>query len=138
MDQMTKTKTKASQGIYFDLAYIFNDLNKRFFACRINASLSWGQRNTRARKRSIRFGSYNPNTKSIIINPCLDQAIVPYICVERIMFHEMLHQQFPAKKGAHGKLMVHYREFYEYEKTYPYLKEADQWLKANLSDLLRY
>lgn len=127
-----------SEGIYFDLRPIYADLNQRFFDEKINARLKWGVRRTLETKRSLRLGSYHPTTKTIIINPCLDQAIVPHICVERILFHEMLHQYFPAKKSASGRNIIHHREFNEFEKTYPHLNEADGWFKINLSRLLKF
>lgn len=127
-----------SRGVYFDLGPMFHDLNRRFFNDRIAADLKWGIRRTEKTKRSIRLGSYRPQTKTIVIHPCLDQAIVPMICVERILFHEMLHQHLPAKKDRAGKNCIHHREFNEFEKNYPYLKEADSWIKANLKRLLTF
>lgn len=134
----TVAKKTYTKGIYFDLAPIFHDLNRRFFNHTIAARLTWGQRKTLSHKRSIRLGSYHPTKKIIIINPCLDQAIVPHICVERIMFHEMLHQFFPSIKSSTGKNLIHHREFYDFEKTYPYLEQADRWLSVNLGRLLQY
>jgi len=135
---MKQEQTNNTRGLYFDLHPIFCELNSRFFGGKISAHLRWGQRRTIANKRAIRLGSYHPKQKVITINPCLDQAMVPSICLERILFHEMAHQYFPAKKSPTGKNLVHYREFNEFERNYPYLKEADLWLKANLSRLLRY
>lgn len=132
--------SRNKNGIYFDLSPIFHDLNQRFFNEKIEATLKWGQRRTHtgSNKRSLRLGSYHPHSKTIVINPCLDQAMVPLICVERILFHEMLHQYLPAIKSPTGKRLVHYREFNEFEKTYPYLIQADSWIKLNLSRLLQY
>lgn len=127
-----------SQGVYFDLAVIYHDLNGRYFNHTIKADLAWGQRRSKTHKASLRLGSYHPVKRRITINPCLDQAIVPYICLERIMFHEMLHQYFPSKKSPSGKNLVHYREFNEFEKKYPYLEQADFWLKTNLWRLLKF
>ncbi len=136
--KLTKTKSQ-TLGIYFDLMPLFVDLNRRFFDETIEAQLTWGiRRKERSVKRSIRLGSYHPASKTIVINPCLDQAIVPMMCVERILFHEMLHQHLPAKKDRAGKNRVHYPEFYDFENKYPYLKEADGWIKANLKRLLSY
>jgi len=135
---MKQEQTTETRGLYFDLEPIFCELNQRFFAGLIQARLRWGKRRTIANKRAIRLGSYHPRHKIITINPCLDQAMVPTICLERILFHEMAHQYFPPKKSPQGKNMIHYREFNDFERTYPYLKEADLWLKANLSRLLCY
>jgi hypothetical protein len=131
-------KQHKTTGVYFDLGKIFADLNWRFFAHSIEANIKWGIRRQLRSKRSIRLGSYHPDKKTIIIHPCLDQAMVPLICVERILFHEMLHQHLPIKKSPTGKNLAHYPEFYEFEKKYPYLKEADLWLKGNLPRLLSF
>jgi predicted SprT family Zn-dependent metalloprotease len=134
-----KDRSYNTCGLYFDLQAIFNELNNRFFAAQIEAKLRWGQRRVGAQaKRAIRLGSYHPRTKIITINPCLDQAIVPKICLERIVFHEMVHQYLPAKKSPAGKNLIHHKEFNTFEKSYPYLREADLWLESNLCRLLRY
>jgi hypothetical protein len=103
---------RSKPGIYFDLTAIFADLNERFFNRSINASVNWGRTRKIKRKNSIRLGSYHDTDKSITIHPALDQPTVPLICLERIMFHEMLHQYLPSKKGPKGRILVHYREFY--------------------------
>ncbi|MCA9508689.1 MAG: hypothetical protein KC505_09750 [Myxococcales bacterium] len=134
------TTSLPTSGIYFDLSPIFADLNQRYFNEKISAHLRWGIKRTHngARKKSIRLGSYHPGKKLITINPCLDQACVPLICVERILFHEMVHQRFPARRSSTGKVLVHYREFNEFEKNYPHLCLADHWIKTNLNRLLKF
>jgi len=129
---MTVITKLTARGIYFDLEPIFIELNQRFFANQIDAKLRWGLSMKRAPKFSIRLGSYQPHNRLITIHPCLDQAIVPLICVERILFHEMNHQYWPAKISPTGKRLVHHREFNLFERRYPYLQEADTWIKANL------
>jgi predicted metal-dependent hydrolase len=126
-------------GVYFDLNQLFFDLNQRFFFGTISAQIKWGAKKKPLKaKRSIRLGSYHPQKKVIIIHPCLDQAIVPKICIERILFHEMAHQHLPSIKSPCGKTLSHYPKFNEFEKNYPYLKEADLWLKTHLPRLLAY
>lgn len=137
---MKIAKKRTTQGTYFDLAPIFSELNDRFFNGKIEAELRWGSRRAQAsaRKRSIRLGSYHPHKRLITIHPCLDQAVVPAICLERIVFHEMAHQKFPCRRSPAGKILVHYKEFNDFEKTYPYLSQADHWIKANLTRLLKF
>jgi hypothetical protein len=137
---MTTRIIKKTQGTYFDLAQIFSELNSRFFYGKIEAELRWGNKRSPppAAKHTIRLGSYHPLKRLITIHPCLDQAAVPGICVERILFHEMAHQIFPSKRSPSGKILVHYREFNDFEKNYPYLSEADRWIKTNLPRLLRF
>ena len=127
-------------GTYFNLMPIFRDLNQRFFHDKITARVRWGRRRSFAAhaKCSIRLGSYSPSNQTIIINPCLDQASVPLLCLERILFHEMLHQHLPAKKSSRGRSEIHHRQFKDFEKSFPHLKEADLWIAANLTRLLKY
>lgn len=128
-----------TRGVYFDLTLIFNKLNADFFNNEITADLCWGKKTPKnEKKRSIRLGSYHPKCGLITIHRCLDQAMVPSICIERIVFHEMAHQKFPCIKGKGGKRIIHHLAFTQFEKTYPFLKEADQWFKANLHHLLRF
>lgn len=129
---------QTGKGIYFDLIPIFNQLNKKYFNNQIKASLRWGSKRSSSKpKKSIRLGSYQPSHKIITIHPSLDQAMVPIICIERILFHEMAHQRFPAKKDLRGRILVHYHEFFEFEKRYEHLSQADNWLKHNLSQLCK-
>ena len=129
-----------AQGTYFDLNRIFRELNARFFDDGIRATLRWGKnkRTDGFIKRSIRLGSYNPKSSLITIHPCLDQAIVPLICVERIVFHEMLHQHLPPRRSSKGRTLYHHADFNRFEDGYPYRAEADLWFKINLARLLRY
>lgn len=129
---------KTPQGIYFDLADIFTRLNGLYFAGGIEASLRWGPRRKSDRPQaSVRLGSYFAGDRLITINPILDQAMVPLFCVERVVFHEMNHQKCPTKKLSNGKNQFHTPEFYAFEKNYPYLDQADLWIKANLTRLLK-
>ncbi len=139
MQMATKSApSKLKSGLYFDIKLIFMELNQRYFNEKVEAHIRWGQKRLVSKKRSIRLGSYQPKTKIITIHPCLDQALVPQICLERIVFHEMAHQIFPSRKDSSGRVLVHYREFNEFEKNYPYLKEADGWIKTNLQRLLKF
>lgn len=136
---MTKVISRKKPGLYFCLESIFTELNHQFFDKNIEANIRWGQScKTRKPKKSIRLGSYCHKTKLITIHPSLDQAVVPHFCLERIIFHEMAHQKFPPKKSTQGKILAHYREFNDFEKTYPFLREADAWLKAYLPRLLSF
>jgi hypothetical protein len=133
------SKLIAQKGLYFDLPTIFERLNQQYFDGGIKARLRWGKRygGRAIIRRSVRLGSYYDKEKVITINPILDQAMVPLICLERVLFHEMGHQKFAGAKTASGKNSYHSKEFYAFEKNYPFLKEADLWISANLPRLLR-
>lgn len=119
------------------LEIIFEDLNKQFFSDSIAAQIRWGQcRKSKKTRRSILLGSYNGLKKTITIHPALSQSEIPLICLERVVFHEMLHQKFPQKNNERN--CIHHKEFLDFEKQYPYLKQADIWIKNNLKKLLSY
>lgn len=124
--------------ICFKLENIFSELNNQFFNGAITANIKWGQKRVSHRaKRSILLGSYNIQKKTITIHPALNQPEIPLICLERIVFHEMLHEKFPRKKTS-SKNCIHHPEFLNFEKSYPYLRQADIWIKNNLKKLLAY
>ena len=124
-------------ALYFDLHQIFCTLNNQFFNNSINAQIKWGKARKVRNKRSICLGSYNNRKKIIVINPALNQQIIPLFCLERVIFHEMLHEKFP-KKLVNKKHAIHNKDFLLFEKNYPNLTIADDWIKNNLKILLQY
>jgi hypothetical protein len=129
-----------ARGVYHDLGDIYNRLNQIYFQDRIKAKLTWGRHrsNTTGRKYSIRLGSYCPSSRLITIHPVLDQASVPRLCVERIVYHEMLHEAHPARKVSRDRRSIHTPEFRAAEAQFIGAKLADEWFKANLDRILRF
>src|SRR5262249_40777255 len=72
--------TIETKGEYYDLQEIYDDLNGRYFRGRIDARITWGQRQqpgTRKRRRnSIKMGSYSVEDRLIRIHPSLDRPFV--------------------------------------------------------------
>jgi len=126
------------QGIYHDLEAIFTKLNQLYFNGSVSAQVVWGKKapSRRSAQRSIRLGSYCSKRRLITIHPALDQALVPRMCVERILFHEMLHQRCPPKQIRRGFRSVHPPEFLEQEKQFAGLELVDEWFKAHLTVVL--
>jgi hypothetical protein len=112
------------RGTHFDLGEIFDRLNGKYFEGVLQRpSLSWSMR----RSRSM-LGHFDPSHNAIIISRIFDEPQSPAIAVEYVMFHEMLHLQYPVEhKGA--RRCVHTPEFKKAEKKYPLLKEAREALK---------
>jgi hypothetical protein len=123
-------------GQCFELQAIFDRLNDQFFQSGIQAAIGWGRFSGKRRRKSIRLGVYDHQTREIRIHPALDRPDVPEFFVEFIVFHEMLHQLFPASSGP-GRRVHHPRAFRDRERAYPRYGEAIRWEKANLSLLLR-
>jgi hypothetical protein len=127
------------RGVYHDLGEIYRRLNHTYFENRINATITWGRHRSSAggRKYSIRLGSYESNARLITIHPVLDQASVPRLCVERIVYHEMLHERHPAKR-IRGRRSIHTPEFKAAEALFIGATLADDWFKTNLDRILRF
>ena len=127
------------QGDCFDLQEIYDALNARYFQGRIDARITWGNRNRgrRRRRRSLKMGSYSVEERLIRIHPSLDRAFVPRFFVEAVVFHEMLHQihEIPVINGRHH---YHTQAFYAHERQFELYDASQRWELENLSRLLYY
>jgi hypothetical protein len=124
------------RGRYFNLQAIFDQVNLKHFQGSVRARIGWGRMPARRRRKSIRLGVYDHQTREIRIHPALDQPLVPGFFVEFIVFHEMLHQLFPSAYHV-AKRVHHPRAFRDREKAFPFYGLALQWEKRNLRVLLR-
>ena len=125
-------------GKYHDLAEIYDDLNRRYFAGKIEARLTWGQRCTKPRRRnSIKMGSYSVEDRLIRIHRSLDREFVPRFFVAWIIFHEMLHQVHAIEK-VNGRRQFHSKAFLEDEARYERYSDARAWEREHLDELLTY
>lgn len=125
-------------GEHHDLREIFEDLNRRYFRRRINATITYGPSpRVRGPRKSIKMGSYSADSKVIRIHPALDQPRVPRYFVEWIVFHEMLHHIYKARRGTDGRRCVHTPEFLEHERRFYAFDRAQRWEDENLDLLLR-
>jgi hypothetical protein len=125
-----------ARGRCFDLQEMFDRVNGLFFQGGIQARIGWGRMPPRRRRKSIRLGVYDHQTREIRIHPALDRPDVPAFFVEFIVFHEMLHQLFPSS-GRGGRRVHHPRAFRDREKAYPLYAAALRWERENLRSLLR-
>lgn len=123
-------------GRCFDLQALFDRLNEKYFQGGIKAGIGWGRMPVRRRRKSIRLGVYDHQTREIRIHPALDRPDVPSFFVEFIVFHEMLHQLFPSPSGF-SRRVHHPRGFRDREKAFPQYAAAIRWEKQNLRVLLR-
>lgn len=124
------------RGRCFDLQAIFDRLNQEFFQGGIRAGIGWGRLPSRRRRRSIRLGVYDHQTREIRIHPALDRPDVPAYFVEFIVYHEMLHQVFPSVRVA-GRHSHHPKAFRDREKAFSRYSTAIRWERVNLRILLR-
>lgn len=118
------------EGKFYNLKYIFDSLNERFFNNCISSRITYGRNFSKERSRSIVFGNYKPCINLIRINRALDNASVPEFFIRYIVFHEMLHA-YMYLSGANSK--GHSKIFKKKELSYPELKIAEKWKKENLN-----
>jgi len=114
-----------TRGDVHDLDEIARDVNRTFFSDRIRCRVGWGRagRGRRGRKaRSIRYGSWDATTRTVRVNPRLDDKRVPREFVRYIVFHEMLHAVVPAVI-ENGRRRTHTAQFRALEKGFPKLEK---------------
>jgi hypothetical protein len=125
-------------GEHHDLRVIFDELNARYFANRIEAAITWGARSGRPRRRnSIKMGSYSVEDRLIRIHRSLDRAFVPRFFVAWIVFHEMLHQVHDIRV-KNGRREFHSKDFLADEAGFELYEEAKIWERRHLDALLTY
>lgn len=133
--QPRTAKKGIARGQCYDLQALFDAINAAHFDGQVRATIRWGKRPLRRRRKSIRLGVYDHITSEIRIHPALDRPEVPKFFVEYIVFHEMLHQRFPGTQGARGHIH-HPKAFRERERTFPHYAAAIRWEKQHLKSLL--
>ena len=79
------------------------------------------------------LGHYDPAHNAIIISKVFDQARVPRLAVEYIVYHEMLHLKHPVKmRGTRRWSMA--RNSATDEKAFPQIEEARLFLKTLIAE----
>jgi hypothetical protein len=126
-----------SQGVAHDLSSIFARLNERYFDGEMRVPITWGRGGGRARRRGLTFGSYDPKLPLIRIHPVLDRKDVPVFFVESVVYHEMLHHRLGGVPDRSGRTVYHSRSFREAEALYSSHRQALDWERGHLRQLLK-
>jgi predicted metal-dependent hydrolase len=107
------------QGVTHNLEEIFEDLNVKHFGGKMaRPALGWSHIRSR-----IRLGHFDPSHHMIVISRIFDDVRAPRLALEYVMFHEMLHLQYPVDHSG-SRRCVHTPEFKAHEKLFPQFKEA--------------
>lgn len=131
-----QSPTIRTTGKVYDLAELFNTLNRRYFGGKIASTITWGKNPAAGRqRRSIRLGSYSVEENLIRIHPGLDQRWVPATYVAWVVYHEMLHAVHPAVI-KNGRRTFHTPEFMADEKRFEGYELAHKWERQNIASLL--
>jgi hypothetical protein len=130
--------TLETAGEIWDLQEVYDTLNGRYFAGKIDARITWGTRGGRRRRRtSIKMGSYSVEEKLIRIHPSLDRRFVPRYFLEWIVFHEMLHQVHDIPV-VDGRRQFHTPAFLADERSFEHYEIARDWEQRNLDRILHF
>lgn len=113
------------KGEHYDLDELFEELNLEYFhGLMARPLLGW----SRSCSRTM-LGHYDPSHNAIIISKVFDDARVPRMALEYVLFHEMLHLRYPVEhKGS--RRCVHTPEFKQAEKQFRHWQEARLALKS--------
>lgn len=112
------------QGNFFNLEHVFEELNAEHFHGLLGRPLlGW----SRGKSRHL-LGHFDPSHNAIVISRIFDEAQVPKLAIQYVMFHEMLHLRFPVDHRGMRRC-VHTAEFKAAEKAFIRIKEAKELLK---------
>jgi hypothetical protein len=115
------------KGQYYDLAEIFNKVNKNYFTPLLKMPmLGWS-----LNKSYRRLGFYDYERNLIVISQIFDSRKVPQIILEYLMYHEMLHIVFPAR-FVNGRRKIHTDDFNQREREFKDYESAQKWLARKL------
>jgi len=111
-------------GECYDLESLFERLNFKYFhGLMARPSLGWSRRASRTM-----LGHFDPSHNMIVISRIFDDARVPRLALEYVMYHEMLHLHYPVDHTG-ARRCVHTPEFKAHEKLFPQFREAKALLK---------
>ena len=122
-------------GRHFNLKELFEQVNREYFANKINCHITWGARRPVRKQNSIKLASYSDRTKIIRINPVLDRGYVPEYVVTGIIYHEMLHH-YLGVECRNGRKMAHTKRFRHLEERFRDYHNLHAWKEKNLHRLL--
>ena len=121
-----KNVTVKTEGRFYNLRELFDEINLQYFSGRINSVITWGSGSGRNVVRKRTLGSYGGQSNIIRINPVLDRKSVPRYFVAFVVYHEMLHADMGiSRKGE--RRVVHSREFRKRERLFADYERAIAW-----------
>jgi predicted metal-dependent hydrolase len=119
-----RKQTTGPIGKYFDLAEVFDSINRKYFHGNIaKPELTWS-----ARRSVRRLGHFDSDLNTLVVSQKLDNKNTPEYIIDYIVYHELLHDKYPGRYLG-GRWVVHTREFKQAEKKFNQYDEAINWIK---------
>ncbi|MGD9590195.1 MAG: SprT-like domain-containing protein [Pyrinomonadaceae bacterium] len=120
------------KGEHFDLAEIFDRLNRTYFAGRLpQPVLTWS-----ARKTYRILGHHDSTHQTIVVSRSLDDRTTPPFVVDYVVFHEMLHIHHPTVHH-NGRRYNHTPAFRRDERKFERFEDAEKWIERNVRKMKR-
>jgi hypothetical protein len=116
-----------TRGRIYDLAEVFDTLNKRYFGGDLSSFVRWGRHPFRSFQSCRRDGAGTPYNL-ITVASMYNRPDAPRCAVEGIMHHEMLHIALPPR-SLQGRNVIHGREFRQRERRFPGYRRWIAWEK---------
>ena len=117
-------------GRNYNLREIFAELNERYFGGKLREPLlGWSRRPSRTV-----FGHYDSAHHAIVLTKLLDSDESSRLLVEYVMFHEMLHIQYPTETRGIRRC-IHTTEFKYWERKFESYSEARKAIKTFVKKL---
>lgn len=112
-----------SSGKVHHLGQSFQRVNQEYFQGKLaQPHLAWSGRLTHRK-----FGHYQWDTDTVVVSSSLDQAKVPVMVVDFVIYHELLHKKMGAKLTSQSRI-AHTRQFREAEGKFKDVDKARQYL----------
>ncbi len=124
-----------TRGRIFDLAEIFDAVNKAFFEGGLSSFVRWGRHPLRS-FQSTRTDTIGAAYNLITIASMYNRPDVPRYAIEAIMYHEMLHIACPPTIAG-GRNVIHGQEFKRRERLFPRREEWLAWEKRICKHITR-
>lgn len=128
----TRTIRVRTRGQHFDLETLRDEVYERYFSGQDPPHITWSRTTRGKNKRSIQFGSFDARADLVRINPKLDAPFVPEYFLKYIIFHEILHRDYPPRPGD-----VHTEEYQEALREFVHYEQATRWEEQNLHRFIR-
>lgn len=118
-----------TQGSFYNLQKIYNDLNKEYFQNRLDLYITWFGKWNQRNKSQVTLGLFNDSLSLIKIHRIMDSPSFPYYVLSYIIYHEMLHNIYPVYVDNTGMNRIHSREFKQRELLFKEYNLAQNWIK---------
>jgi len=123
LDLAAEVDAEEPRGVAHDLEERFESVNRDYFGGSMSRPrLAWTRRLTHRR-----FGYYDPTRDRVMLSLTLDDRNVPRFVVEYLVYHELLHRQYPSQL-VNGRYRSHTAQFKRAERRFRRYDEAEQWL----------